>query len=284
MKKDLLLGAADLYGWDKISTWVTSARQSGFSGDIVLLGYRIASSVLENAKNFGVDVYQIDYDSFGNPIVHEGSGIPTQCHQLRFFHAWQFLVENHTQYDNVIITDVRDVVFQKNPSEYLSSVLTDEKPIVVSSEGIRFINEPWNYQNLVFGFGPIIAEQLQQNVAHNVGILAGKSFAMKNLCLSLYSNTVGRYVPSDQSSFNITLHHGLLTSYVDTNHNDTWACQCGVVLDPEKAHYIPHLLEPQPIIKDGLVYNSKGELFHIVHQWDRVPQLKSVVERRYRNL
>ena len=284
MRKDLLLGAADLYGWDKISIWVQSARESGFTGDIVLLGYRIAPNVLENAKKYGVDVYQIDYDSFANAIVHEGSGIPTQCHQLRFFHAWQFLLDNHTKYNNVIITDVRDVMFQINPSEYLNSVLTDEKPIVVSSEGILFQHEPWNYHNLVNGFGPIIAESLRGEVAHNVGILAGKSFAMKNLCLTLYSNTVGRYIPSDQSSFNILLYQGLLTSYVDTTHNDTWACQCGVVLDPEKAHYIPHLLEQQPTIKDGKVYNSKGELFHIVHQWDRIPQLKPIVERRYTTL
>lgn len=279
--RDLLIGGADLYGWDKIRIWATSAREAGFTGDIVLLGYRLAPSVMENAKKCNIDVYQIDYDSFGNAIVHEGSGIPTQSHQLRFFHAWQFLLENHTKYNNVIVTDVRDVVFQRNPSEYLASVLTEETPYVVSSEGILFENEPWNYQNLVLGFGPIIAEQLKHEVAHNVGVLAGKSFAMKNLFLSLYSNTVGRYIPSDQSSFNVLLHQGLLTSCVKTNHNDNWACQCGVVLDPEKPYFVPSLLEPQPVIKDGLVYNHKGEQFYIVHQWDRIPQLKSAVERRY---
>lgn len=279
--KDLLLGAVDLYNWEKIRIWVQSARKSGFSGDIVLLGYRIGSDVVENAKLYDVDVYQIEHDSFGNPITHEGSGIPTQCHQLRFFHAWQFLVDNHAKYNNVIITDVRDVVFQINPSEYLDVALTDQTPIVVSSEGITFEKEPWNFQNLVYGFGPIIAEELKPEIAHNVGILAGKSFQMKNLCLTLYSNTVGRYVPSDQSSFNILLHQGLLTSYRETNHTHNWACQCGVVLDPEKKHYIPHLLEPQPIIKQGEVYNSNGEKFHIVHQWDRVPELKLAVEHKY---
>lgn len=281
IRKDLLIGGIDLYNWDKVKTWIVSARQSGFSGDIVLLGYRIASDILENAKKYGVDVYQINYDSFGNEIVHEGSGIPTQCHQLRFFHAWQLLVDNHEHYDNVIITDVRDVIFQKNPSEYLNQKLTTEHPVIISSEGILFKDEPWNLQNLVRGFGPIIAEKLAPRTAHNVGVLAGKSLAMKNLCLSLYSNTVGRYIPSDQSSFNVLLYEGLLSSYVDTNHNDTWACQCGVVLDPEKSHYIPFLLESQPVIKDGMVYNNKGELFHIVHQWDRVPQLKQIVEARY---
>jgi hypothetical protein len=281
MLKDILIGGIDLYNWDKVKTWIKSARQSGFSGDIVLLGYRIANDILENSKNYGVDVYQINYDSFGNEIVHEGSGIPTQCHQLRFFHTWQFLVDNHEKYNNVIITDVRDVIFQKNPSEYLNEKLSTECPIMISSEGILFKDEPWNLQNLVRGFGPIIADKLTPRTAHNVGVLAGKSLAMKNLCLSLYSNTVGRYIPSDQSSFNVLLYEGLLSSYVDTNHNDSWACQCGVVLDPEKSHYTPFLLEPRPVIKNGLVYNNKGELFHIVHQWDRVPELKSSVERRY---
>jgi hypothetical protein len=281
MSKDLLLGGIDLYNWDKVKIWVRSVRKTGFTGDIVLLGYRITKDIAEMGKEYGVDVYEINYDSFGNAIVHEGSGIPTQCHQLRFFHAWQFLLDNHTKYNNVIITDVRDVVFQKNPSEYLDTVLTDDRPIVISSEGILFKDEPWNFQNLVRGFGPIIAEQLAHRVAYNVGVLAGKSSAMKNLFLCLYSNTVGRYIPSDQSSFNVLIHEGLLSSYVSTNHNDTWACQCGVTLDPEKPYHTPFLLEPQAIIKDGIVYNHKNEMFHIVHQWDRIPQLRSVIEGQY---
>lgn len=279
--KDLLIGAADLYGWDKVHIWVKSARKSGFTGDIILLGYRLAPSVLEHASEYGVDVYKIDYDSFGNPIVHEGSGIPTQCHQLRFFHGWQFLLDAHTQYDNVLITDVRDVMFQLNPSDYLRTKLTDDKPLLVSSEGILFKDEPWNYRNLLLGFGPIIAEQLKECTAYNVGVLAGKSSVMKNLFLSIYNNTLNRYIPSDQSSFNVILHQGLIGSYIETNHNDNWACQSGVVLDPEKAHYVPSLLEPQPIIRDGKVYNHKGELFHIVHQWDRLPQIKSMVTDCY---
>ena len=245
------------------------------------MGYRLAPSVLEHASEYGVDVYKIDYDSFGNPIVHEGSGIPTQCHQLRFFHGWQFLLDAHTQYDNVLITDVRDVMFQLNPSDYLRTKLTDDKPLLVSSEGILFKDEPWNYRNLLLGFGPIIAEQLKECTAYNVGVLAGKSSVMKNLFLSIYNNTLNRYIPSDQSSFNVILHQGLIGSYIETNHNDNWACQSGVVLDPEKAHYVPSLLEPQPIIRDGKVYNHKGELFHIVHQWDRLPQIKSMVTDYY---
>lgn len=281
MKKDLLIGGVDLYNWDKIKVWVESARDSGFTGDIVPLGYRLGNDVLEMSAKHGVTVYQINYDSFGKPINHGENGRDTQAHQLRFFHAWQLLQTEADNYEYVISTDVRDVVFQRNPSVFLRENVTSTHPIVISSEGILFENEPWNLQNLIYGFGPIVAESLKSKPAFNVGVLAGKSNDMRQLFLSIYNNTVGRYIPSDQSSFNVILHEGLLNSRIETNHNNNWACQCGVVLDPDKSHYIPSLLEPQPVIKDGLVYNSTGELFYIVHQWDRVPVLNRAIKQKY---
>lgn len=281
MKKDLLLGGVDLYNWDKIHVWVTSARNAGFTGDIALLAYRIGHDVLEMCAKHNVIIYQIDHDFTGNSIKHEDNGRSTQSHQLRFFHAWQLLQSEVSEYEHVIVTDVRDVLFQRNPSEYIHTHVSDTNPIIISSEGILYGNEPWNFQNLVYGYGPIVAEALRDKPAFNVGVLAGKTIAMKNLFLSIYNGTIGRYIPSDQSAFNVILHEGLLTNRIETNHNDNWACQCGVVLDPEKSHYIPSLLEKQPVIKDGLVYNHAGELFYVVHQWDRVPELKTNVERKY---
>jgi hypothetical protein len=282
--KDLIIGAVDLYSWDKINAWAISIRESGFAGDVVLLAYRVSDTVIENAKKLNITVYKIEHDSFGNAINHTAGGRDTQCHQLRFFHAWQLLSQGDEQYNNVIMTDVRDVIFQSNPSTYLSRYqqLNIKPLILASSEGITFGNEPWNTDNLIRGFGPFLQQASLNWPVYNVGVLAGNAQLMKNLFLSIYQMTYNRYIPSDQSAYNVLLQEGLMVNrFLPTTHRNAWACQCGTMLDPEKAHYQPVLMDPAPIIRDGRVYNYADDLFTIVHQWDRVPELKSAIERRY---
>lgn len=282
--KDLIIGAVDLYNWDKINAWAISIRESGFTGDVALLAYRVGDEVIDNAKKLNINVYKIDHDAFGNAINHNAGGRDTQCHQLRFFHAWQLLGQDNTIYDNVIMTDVRDVIFQSNPSVWLERYkgLNTSSVITTSSEGITFGNEPWNADNLIRGFGPLVHQSAINWPVYNVGVLAGPTQLMKNLFLSLYQMTYNRYIPSDQSAYNVLLQEGLLNRrFVSTTHRNNWACQCGTMLDPEKAHYKPVLMDPIPVIRDGRVYNHDNEPFVIVHQWDRVPELKSDIERRY---
>jgi hypothetical protein len=287
MKKDLLIGAADLYDWSKIKVWATSIRESGFDGDIILLTYRVGDDVVENAKKLNVDVYQIEHDSFGNKIVHVDRGRDTQCHQLRFFHAWQFLAtdENWKNYRNVLMTDVRDVYFQKNPFTFLDSWSKDLffpflKKIVASSEALSYKHEVWGADNMLQGFGPLVHEQSKEWIIYNVGVVAGNAEAMMGLFLILYSMTVGRYIPSDQSAYNILVNQSPL-KFNCFGHDNDWACQCGTTLDPNKSHYDKFLKEGKPKIVNGKVMNVFNEEFYIVHQWDRVPELQQLIEKKY---
>jgi len=282
--KDLLIGAADLYDWSKIKVWATSARQSGFTGDIVLLTYRVAPDVVEHASKLGVDVYQIEHNSFGGPIPHNDKGRDTQAHQLRFFHMWQFLStdDKYKEYDRIITTDVRDVWFQKNPSDWLDihRGILHKSPLVASSEGIKYKDEPWGADNMINGFGPLVWEVAKEWTIYNVGVVAGQSFAMMGLFLALYHMTTGRYIPSDQSAYNILTNQTMATQFMNTMHIDNWACQCGTVLDPQKSYL--ELSDQRPIVlPDGHVINPNGEEYHIVHQYDRVPKILSLVESLY---
>jgi hypothetical protein len=291
-KKDLLIGAADLYGWEQVKVWARSIKESGFTGNVVLLVYRVQPDVIENCEKLGIEVYQIGHDSFGRAISHNNGGRDTQAHQMRFFHAWQFLHDNNNfeNYGHVIITDVRDVWFQKNPQEWLNPKYGvsrldhsfSSQVFVESSEGIKYGNEAWGADNMLNGFGPFVLEASKDWTIYNVGVVAGKSRDMMGLFLTLYNLTVGRYIPSDQSAYNILVNQTIPRSFIRTSHADGWACQCGTVMDPQKSHYLPHLVDGQPVIRDGVVISMPYETpFHIVHQWDRVPEIKTLVESRY---
>lgn len=287
-KKQLVIGAVDLYSWKDIKVWAHSLRDSGYTGDVVLIGYRIAPDVIPNCEKLDIQVYQVDYDPYGRLIDHNVRGRNTQSHQMRFFHIWQFLSEENRAYDynTVLMTDVRDVWFQKNPMEYSAfkpSTLFSRQ-IIASSEGITYEDEFWGKDNLLNGFGPIVYNKMKDEIICNVGVVAGMGEVIMQLCLEIFNLTENRYIPSDQSAYNVLIR--LMSQQnkftVRTHDYSDWACQCGTMLDPTKVHYTPLLKERIPILSNGVVISHHyNRPFHIVHQWDRVPELKKQLEAKY---
>jgi hypothetical protein len=61
-----------------------------------------------------------------------------------------------------------------------------------------------------------------------------------------------------------------------------WACQLGTTADPSKVEsFKPFLLEPLPKLEGDKVVTSEGIEYTIVHQYDRVPEWKKVIEAKY---
>jgi hypothetical protein len=284
--KDVLIGAADLYGWEQIRPWVVSARHSGFDGDIYLICYRVDSDMVK-AEEYGVELYQVEHTPYSQLITHEQQGSPTQAHNLRFYHAWELLtrLRKHEEvlYRHVIMTDARDVIFQSNPSEWLAYNLP-RRVLVAPSEHIAYNREPWNQFNLVKGFGETFWEiEASDWKAYNVGTIAGQAEFMAGLFHTIYRMTEGRYYPSDQSSFNVLLHTQIFNDALYASELDGWAAQMGTTNDPTKDFLWARCCEARPrILEDGTVVNSRNEPFVLVHQYDRVPQLKTLISERYK--
>lgn len=281
---NLLIGGSDLYDWSQVKTWVRSARDSGHDGDIAIIVYRMGNpeEYVREAQKYGVDLYQIDTDQYGRPINHNDRNRDTQSHQMRFFHMWQFLQEEWKNYDWVVTTDIRDVYFQKNPFDFLAHFYPKlGTRILASSEGITYGNEQWGLNNMLNGFGPIVTHYAKEWQIYNVGVMAGRSEQMKNMFWKIYNLTVGRYIPSDQSAYNVLVNMTDENRFLKLDHDFGWACQCGTTLDPEKSHYFDKLESKRPQIQEGKACNSYGDPYVIVHQYDRVPELKRNIGALY---
>lgn len=288
LANDIFIGAADNIPACEILPWCASIRECGFTGDVYLICYRIDQSVREVCRKYNVQLYEVQHDQFMQPLQHQISNSPTVVHNTRFYHAWELLtrIDNHYRY--AIMTDVRDVYFQKNPIEWLEThffnCLNQSEKIVISSEGLQYKNESWGLDNMQQGYGPIVTElDQQENRIYNVGVLAGNAELMKDLCLVIYSMSQGRYYPSDQNSANLLFHGILKDKVISTTHNDSFAAQLGTTNDESKSHLWEHLEEPRPVItQDGEVLNSKGEPFYIVHQYNRNQHLNLIIKNRYK--
>jgi hypothetical protein len=63
---------------------------------------------------------------------------------------------------------------------------------------------------------------------------------------------------------------------------DGWAAQLGTTADPSKIeNFRQYLLEPEPMMSRGLIATSTDIPFTIVHQYDRVPTWRHIIEAKY---
>jgi hypothetical protein len=89
----------------------------------------------------------------------------------------------------------------------------------------------------------------------------------------------------DQAVFNIlmaTEPYASLAYFTDLT--DSWVVHMGTTNDPTKeAIFDPLLIYKKPQIANGRISNHKGEQFVIVHQYDRNPEFKVLIENTYRD-
>jgi hypothetical protein len=280
-----IIGAVDNYKWDDIKIWATSLKESGFTGDVVVLVYRASQDLISNCIKLGFNVLLAEYDEFGRPIQHNKFGLPTQAHKMRNFHAYQYLSSvNHRIQDYnerpymTIITDTRDVCFQRNPDDYFQERYMSPC-ITMPSENVLFKDEPWNMGMVTQLFGPIIADGLKNKHACNSGTFFGPSVIMKKFLLHMFLverdfSSTG----SDQPTMNVLGHSDALTHVLPMNEG--WAFQCGTTIDPKKN--FPQITPlNHKITSDGIVTLTDGTPYVILHQYERVPSLKALVEKRY---
>lgn len=293
MEKDLIIGAASNYTWDQLKYWVNSIKQSGFTGDVVIVGTNMKKDTIDKLSERGVILSLYGKQNANGDIESPQNGAP---HVERFFYIWNYLETTETKYNNVITTDTRDVVFQSNPSNWLDENVHSSL-LVASSEGMRYKNEPWGNKNLHEALGPFFHNKLKNNLIYNVGVLAGEFEYVKGLMIMLFQISINRPIPVvDQAMFNFLIN---TSPYKDdtlfTNNNDGWAIQLGTTLpavqsgkgdlgmifkqSPEK--YLGIYEDNLPLIEDGVVTTIAHVPYCVVHQYDRVDGLKEKVEEIY---
>jgi hypothetical protein len=259
--KDLVISAIANYLPEKIKIYVESLNDSGFDGDKIMICYNIPNQTIEYLTTKGWECYGAEL--IGHP------------HMKRLIDMWWFLQNDERKWNHIITTDVRDIVWQLNPSNWLSDNLKSE--IIVASECIKNEDEPWAHKNIHEGFGPMFWDSIKQNTVANVGVIAGKYQSVKDLLQLVWmvSQSGDTRHFTDQSALNLIVNNSLLKDKIEVNSD--FAMQVDT-LKSDKRFEKQHLT-----IKEGLVINTKDETpYVLVHQYDRIEQLNNLIENKYK--
>jgi hypothetical protein len=262
--KNLIIGGFTNYGINQLKPWVLSAKEVAGNNDVVLVYGHASEETLDWLVEQGVNLV---------PML-QVQNVP--IHVLRFLSIYEYLYNHWKEYEYVVTTDVKDVYFQKDPFEALVG-----SKLVIASEGLKYKNESWGNENLYQTYGPYVYEKFKDNEIFNVGTFGGQSEYVKDMVFNIFTNAINRPIPIvDQAVFNVLINtqpfKNIVTRTID------WACEAGTIADPTKiSGFRPNLLFAEPTFEDGLVKDSAGQIFPIVHQYDRVPTWKKFVEKKY---
>jgi hypothetical protein len=295
MDKDLIIGGASNYTYQQLKPWIRSIKESGFEGDIAIVGTNIKTEELEKIAQEGVNLLLYGRKTETGEYVSNGAA----PHVERFFYIWNYLDNVQNKYRYVITTDTRDVIFQRNPILWLEAHL-NKYDFVASSEGMLYKDEPWSARNLHEAFGPFFYEKLKNRYIYNVGTIAGQYETVRDLLLMIFQLSMNRPIPIvDQAVYNFLLNIPSVDHAVNlTDNDDGWAIQLGTTAgaieagmgdlgliakqNPSKlTEYYVQYMDIQPTIVDGVVLNTHNEPFYIVHQYDRVPELNKLILEKY---
>lgn len=249
--KDLVISAIANYLPEKIKIYIESLEESQFKGDKIMICYNIPPETVDYLTLSGWECYGAELE--GHP------------HMKRLVDMWWFLQNDSREWRYVITTDVRDIVWQTNPSEWLEANLKTE--ILCASECVTYENEEWGHKNIHEGFGPMFWDWIKPNTIGNVGVIAGKYKSVKDLLMLnwLVSQSGDTRHYTDQSSFNFIINNSLIKDKIDVNSD--FALQVGT-----------HTGEIQ--IENNMVMNGDVP-YVLVHQYDRDIQLKKEIYERY---
>ena len=283
--KDVVVGCITGYNFDKIKTWVNSLDTCGFDGAKVMICYNVDYDTVEELakRNYTVLAFGKDEDKKSFVYKKQDFSIVVE----RFYHMWYFLKKFSGEYRYLISTDVKDVVFQTNPSTWLEQNIGD-KSINVACESIRYKDEDWGNHNLIKSFGPLIHDHCKDNLVYNAGTLSGKFDTMLDFFLNVYMACGGAPMHveggggPDQAAVNVLLNmepYKSITNFAMSE--DGYAAQLGTTGPQVAGKYADRLVEKSPILVDNNVCTSDGRIFPIVHQYDRVPEWKEIIEKKY---
>ena len=123
--KYTIVGCITKYNIQDIKPYVESIKQSGFNGEKLMLVYDVSQEVIE-------------YLHKNNWILVQ-SELQEHIILQRFRDMYAFLQSYET--DVIIWTDVKDVIFQKDPTEWLNKWM--RRDILAFSECIKLSDDPW---------------------------------------------------------------------------------------------------------------------------------------------
>ncbi len=264
-RRRLIVGAASNYRPEQLRPFVESLHATGYAGDVIIMLHFWNLPLRSYLRRNGIRPYPM----WSTRRLHG----PAATHRYQLYA--RIARENLDRYDEMMVTDTRDVLFQRHPFVDLKSPACHfylEHPTRTIGE------EPTNLRWAKQFLPPEQAAALARHRISCNGIVIGGMAAM-NAYLARMAADI-RQVSIEQrrrGAADASIHHRLV--FLDGGVP-------GAIME-NNVHVATMGLEPDStyvVGADGLVRTADGHVPAILHQYDRVPAVKAALEKHHPGL
>ena len=258
--EDMVMGYATGYGPAEIAPFVRSLR-TVFAGPVALVVDQ-EPALLAFLKQHDVEALS----SRGN----KSPGWKPHAVVERFAEFAELLAAR-PWIRNVLLTDIRDVIFQAPPFE----PPLDRLEFFDEYDGHPLADHAFDTKHITAVVGEDFAHALRDKACVCVGTVIGPREIIIQFCKTILllgaipRSAVGGAFGADQATCNIVAHLGLLDSVIRPNYGRI--ATIGLT-DPARLS-----------LQDDKILNPDGSASPIVHQYDRHPLFADYVNQRWRS-
>jgi len=272
--KQCLLGVCDNIGpnINKIKVWAKSFIKHTDNPNVFLIAVNVTDEEIKQVKEIGVIPIPIRLST------------TTGINHTRLKPAYQLL--EIIDCEQIMYTDVFDVVFQGNPFLKLDF---NNNNLFVGEEGILIRDEPWNMNNIQLIFPENFLKCIDNKILCS-GVMAGKKEFFKDFLRKIYGLSERGHANHDnirdQAALHVLIANKQINNLKTVPLTDFWTIHCAVAGPTPffeswgfKNHFEKNNL-PIPYLENGVVLGN-GQPFDIVHQFNRIPEWYNILSQLY---
>jgi hypothetical protein len=260
----LVLGAAVGFRVGQVGIFIESLRASGYGGDVVMLVGPFQWSLCAYLRRHGVRTVP----TWSTRKLHG------PIHAYRFEKFAKLVRAAAGRYDYVLISDVRDVVFQRHPFE---GITTPECRFYLEGAPWTFATEPVNRRWAKLFLSPADFESMSACRISCCGVVAGGIGPMTAYLERMAADLRALPLRLRREGGADTIFHNRI-AYLRRDVD--------FVIVENNLHVATVGIEPSSsyaIGNDQLVLTADGRVPAICHQYDRVPHILKAVKARFAN-
>lgn len=271
MKPNLILGTINNYNFYQVSRFVYSLRKTDFDGHVCLyVGESVQDSTVRALRRAAIEVVRFNSDpgeveSFAAKINFPLPN-PVIVNNFRYLFYYDYLKNSADRFGKVMLTDVRDVVFQSDPFD-----LPFDSGLFCAVEPKRITQCEVNSEWLKVAYGLQHLETFEDKKVICSGTTWGDVESVRKYlehmlsemsALPHTSNTI-----IDQAIHNELIYSGRIPRVKFLHNND------GTVMTLH--HETKYDLD-----EGGFIVAENGKRVSVLHQYDRHPKLIRLIDKK----
>jgi len=269
--RNLVIGMAQGIFPENLAIFMGSLRQVSDASTVLFMDTPIHPQNRETARKFGATIIEFSADTLQPPQLR-----PYHPSSYRWPLIHDYVQQHRNDIDRVLMVDVRDSAFQLDP------FTAEPSPGFHAYNGVEakpIAQCGWNGGWVKDCFGQEMLTRIGRNTIICSGVSLGTTPEVLDY-LGMMSSTIkgtggpfGAKFPScerngvDQGVHNVLVHMGRIKN--PTVH-------------PQSKAMVINLQGGQGVVRDGEVFNKRGEKVAVVHQYDRNKDLERRLQRKYK--